>query len=103
MFYLPDEGHVRILTSTYRSMRYTPHVPLDGTHNVGPPSTRVQVERARPPSGASPVFPAIYHRPMPAQGAAFFDLDRTLLAGASGEAFSAAMKSAGFTNRSLPG
>ncbi len=37
------------------------------------------------------------------RGAAFFDLDRTLLAGASGEAFSAAMKSAGFTNRSLPG
>ena len=36
-------------------------------------------------------------------GAAFFDLDRTLLAGASGEAFSAAMKAAGFTSRSLPG
>jgi putative phosphoserine phosphatase/1-acylglycerol-3-phosphate O-acyltransferase len=36
-------------------------------------------------------------------GAAFFDLDRTLLAGASGQTFSAAMKTAGFTNRSLPG
>src|SRR6478735_2124549 len=36
-------------------------------------------------------------------GAAFFDLDRTLLAGASGEAFSGAMREAGFTNRSLPG
>jgi putative phosphoserine phosphatase/1-acylglycerol-3-phosphate O-acyltransferase len=36
-------------------------------------------------------------------GAAFFDLDRTLLAGASGEAFSTAMRSAGFTSRSLPG
>jgi putative phosphoserine phosphatase/1-acylglycerol-3-phosphate O-acyltransferase len=36
-------------------------------------------------------------------GAAFFDLDRTLLAGASGEVFSAAMKSAGLVNRSIPG
>jgi putative phosphoserine phosphatase/1-acylglycerol-3-phosphate O-acyltransferase len=36
-------------------------------------------------------------------GAAFFDLDRTLLAGASGEVFSTAMRSAGFTSRSLPG
>src|SRR5262245_38346847 len=68
-----------------------------------PPIDRVQVERPRPPSGASPVFRVIYHRPMAARAAAFFDLDRTLLAGASGEAFSAAMKSAGFTNRSLPG
>jgi putative phosphoserine phosphatase/1-acylglycerol-3-phosphate O-acyltransferase len=36
-------------------------------------------------------------------GAAFFDLDRTLLAGASGEVFSAAMRDAGVTSRSLPG
>jgi len=36
-------------------------------------------------------------------GAAFFDLDRTLLAGASGEAFSAAMRGAGFLTRGLPG
>jgi putative phosphoserine phosphatase/1-acylglycerol-3-phosphate O-acyltransferase len=36
-------------------------------------------------------------------GAAFFDLDRTLLAGASGEVFSAAMKSAGLVSRSIPG
>jgi len=36
-------------------------------------------------------------------GAAFFDLDRTLLAGASGEVFSAAMKTAGLVNRSIPG
>ena len=36
-------------------------------------------------------------------GAAFFDLDRTLLAGASGEVFSSALRAAGFTNRSLPG
>ncbi len=31
----------------------------------------------------------------PMSGAAFFDLDRTLLAGASGEVFSTAMKAAG--------
>jgi len=36
-------------------------------------------------------------------GAAFFDLDRTLLAGASGEVFSAAMIEAGLVSRSLPG
>ena len=36
-------------------------------------------------------------------GAAFFDLDRTLLRGASGEVFSEAMKSAGLISRSLPG
>ena len=37
------------------------------------------------------------------QGAAFFDLDRTLLAGASGEVFSHAMRAAGLVNRSIPG
>ena len=36
-------------------------------------------------------------------GAAFFDLDRTLLAGASGEVFSAAMKRAGLSPGPLPG
>ncbi len=38
-----------------------------------------------------------------AQGAAFFDLDRTLLAGASGEVFSLAMREAGLVSRSIPG
>ncbi len=38
-----------------------------------------------------------------AQGAAFFDLDRTLLAGASGEIFSEAMTRAGLTSGPLPG
>jgi putative phosphoserine phosphatase/1-acylglycerol-3-phosphate O-acyltransferase len=38
-----------------------------------------------------------------ARGAAFFDLDRTLLAGASGPAFSAAMREAGIMSRSMPG
>lgn len=36
-------------------------------------------------------------------GAAFFDLDRTLLRGASGEVFSDAMKAAGIVSRSIPG
>ena len=36
-------------------------------------------------------------------GAAFFDLDRTLLAGASGEVFSGAMKAAGLVSRNVPG
>jgi len=37
------------------------------------------------------------------RGAAFFDLDRTLLAGASGEVYSAAMREAGVVSRSIPG
>ncbi len=36
-------------------------------------------------------------------GAAFFDLDRTLLRGASGEVFSDAMRSAGLVSRTIPG
>ncbi len=36
-------------------------------------------------------------------GAAFFDLDRTLLAGASGQVFSKAMRTAGLVNRTIPG
>jgi putative phosphoserine phosphatase/1-acylglycerol-3-phosphate O-acyltransferase len=38
-----------------------------------------------------------------ASGAAFFDLDRTLLRGASGEVFSDAMRAAGLVHRNLPG
>lgn len=37
------------------------------------------------------------------RGAAFFDLDRTLLAGASGEVFSRAMREAGLVSRNIPG
>jgi putative phosphoserine phosphatase/1-acylglycerol-3-phosphate O-acyltransferase len=37
------------------------------------------------------------------QGAAFFDLDRTLLRGASGEVFSDAMRAAGLVSRTIPG
>lgn len=40
---------------------------------------------------------------MAAGGAAFFDLDRTLLAGASGEVFSDAMRLAGLVTRDVPG
>ena len=36
-------------------------------------------------------------------GAAFFDLDRTLLAGASGEVFASTMREAGLGGRSIPG
>ncbi len=36
-------------------------------------------------------------------GAAFFDLDRTLLSGASGEVFSAALRAAGLGGRAIPG
>lgn len=36
-------------------------------------------------------------------GAAFFDLDRTLLRGASGEVFSDAMRAAGLVSRNIPG
>jgi putative phosphoserine phosphatase/1-acylglycerol-3-phosphate O-acyltransferase len=36
-------------------------------------------------------------------GAAFFDLDRTLLAGASGQVFSNAMRQAGLVSRTIPG
>ena len=37
------------------------------------------------------------------RGAAFFDLDRTLLAGASGQVFSKAMRTAGLVSRTIPG
>jgi len=37
------------------------------------------------------------------RGAAFFDLDRTLLRGASGEVFSDAMRAAGLVSRTIPG
>lgn len=37
------------------------------------------------------------------KGAAFFDLDRTLLRGASGEVFSDAMRTAGLVSRNIPG
>jgi putative phosphoserine phosphatase / 1-acylglycerol-3-phosphate O-acyltransferase len=76
----------------YRSMEPT---------KVDPPIGRVQVEKPRSPGGASPVPPAAYDAAVP--GAAFFDLDRTLLAGASGEVFSEAMRTAGFSTRSIPG
>jgi putative phosphoserine phosphatase/1-acylglycerol-3-phosphate O-acyltransferase len=60
-----------------------------------------------PPSGLLPFFGStLAVRPnllAMSRGAAFFDLDRTLLAGASGEVFSEAMRSAGLVSRSIPG
>lgn len=41
--------------------------------------------------------------PVSSRGAAFFDLDRTLLSGASGEVFSGAMRAAGLSSRPIPG
>ncbi len=64
-----------------------------------------------PPSGTFPFFPVVsvgagsqnnvYVEAV--TGAAFFDLDRTLLAGASGEVFSAAMTRAGLSSGPVPG
>ncbi len=73
--------------------------------NVGPHRRSSKVERPRSPIGASPVFGATIRPNLQAmsRGAAFFDLDRTLLAGASGEVFSDAMRTAGLVSRSIPG
>ncbi len=35
-------------------MRYTPHVPLDGTHHVDPPSTGFRLRGPAPPAGLLP-------------------------------------------------
>ena len=67
------------------------------------------VEKSRfPQAGLFPFSPTMYlmtsrraHAHTPT-GAAFFDLDRTLLAGASGEVFSSAMAAAGLS-RAIPG
>ena len=40
---------------------------------------------------------------LPSGAAAFFDLDRTLLSGASGQIFSGAMRTSGMVSRSIPG
>ena len=77
------------------------------------PNHRVLVERPRfPQAGFLPFWRTVALMSAPRSttspvrvgaGAAFFDLDRTLLSGASGEVFSAAMKTAGLVNRSIPG
>ena len=74
-------------------------------NNVDPPSTGFRLRGPAPPAGLLPfsrTVPGVAHTEE-AHGAAFFDLDRTLLAGASGPAFSAAMRKAGMTSRSIPG
>ena len=50
-----------------------------------------------------PVFEANYVALAWLDGAAFFDLDRTLLRGASGPVIGEALKEAGVTDRSIPG
>ncbi|MFP5489702.1 MAG: HAD-IB family hydrolase, partial [Acidimicrobiia bacterium] len=57
-------------------------------------STATRVAPEQPPRDRSPEGP---------RGAAFFDLDRTLLRGASGEVFSEAMRTAGLVSRTIPG
>ena len=92
-------------------------VPFERTPQCGSPNHRVLVERPRfPQAGFLPFWRTVALMTTPhatgrapaspvrsGAGAAFFDLDRTLLAGASGEVFSAAMKTAGLVNRSIPG
>ena len=72
------------------------------------PNHRVLVEKPRfPQAGFLPFWRTVALMPARSTphttGAAFFDLDRTLLAGASGEVFAAAMREAGLVNRSIPG
>ncbi|HSH11610.1 MAG TPA: HAD-IB family hydrolase [Ilumatobacter sp.] len=57
------------------------------------PTPKPAAKRPSKPAGAAPST----------TGAAFFDLDRTLLRGASGEVFSEAMRTAGLVSRTLPG
>ena len=50
-----------------RSTRYTPHVPLDGTHEVDPPSTGFRLRGPAPPAGLLPFSGRVadrgaYHR-----------------------------------------
>ncbi len=84
-------------------MEFSPKVPFERTPQRGSPNHRVLVERPRfPQAGSFPFWRTV--KPMTtSSGAAFFDLDRTLLAGASGEVFSSAMKTAGLVSRSIPG
>ena len=74
-------------------------------------STRTQTKRLPQPQGSrlrgpgSPAgaFPVLQYSGVVTRGAAFFDLDRTLLAGASGEVFAAAMREAGIGSGPFPG
>jgi putative phosphoserine phosphatase / 1-acylglycerol-3-phosphate O-acyltransferase len=66
------------------------------------PATAERTGSSRSRRTSSPIAPEA-KAPAP-RGAAFFDLDRTLLAGASGPAISAALRTAGLMgDRSLPG
>ena len=62
-----------------------------------PAAKKPAAKRSAPTVTSAPPLPPR------APGAAFFDLDRTLLRGASGEVFSDAMRTAGLVSRSIPG
>jgi putative phosphoserine phosphatase/1-acylglycerol-3-phosphate O-acyltransferase len=73
-----------------------------GSPQADPPSADIpRLRDPDPPSGSFPF--SSYHGRVTNRGAAFFDLDRTLLRGASGEVFSDALRLAGLTSRSIPG
>ncbi len=71
--------------------------------NVVPPITGFWLRDPASPKRGFSRF-VVQSRPMTtSSGAAFFDLDRTLLAGASGEVFASTMRAAGLGGRSIPG
>ena len=73
----------------------------------GPKSKTAQSKTAKPKTAKPKTANSKRARPEPQPpqptAAAFFDLDRTLLRGASGEVFSEAMRSAGLVSRTIPG
>jgi putative phosphoserine phosphatase / 1-acylglycerol-3-phosphate O-acyltransferase len=91
-------------------MRTSPPLAASSRSQSEPPIRRFQVERPRfpqagpfPLSGAARRPAEVAFAPMPV-GAAIFDLDRTLLGGASGPVLSDAMRAAGvLSSRTLPG
>ena len=68
-----------------------------------PPSSPSQEAERWPSPRASVSASWGHYGPAMADGAAFFDLDRTLLRGASGPVIGEALKEAGVTDRSIPG
>ena len=112
-----------ILSQTRTKREDPPSSARRDSHHRSPTDGIPRLRRPDPPSGRFPFSPLAPIRrlgcrpwPPPAtcpgsidspivapSGAAFFDLDRTLLRGASGEVFSEAMRSAGLVSRTIPG
>ena len=113
-----------ILSQTRTKREDPPSSARRDSHHRSPTDGIPRLRRPDPPSGRFPFSPLsadlddLGCRPWPppsnagggnwqpdgrASGAAFFDLDRTLLRGASGEVFSDAMRSAGLVSRTIPG